>query len=77
VPGAAVETEQGWEYSLVIQKQPGARAVPLEVRIDVPDGATVLEATEGMTVDGDRLRYETQLDRDVELRVLYELAAGV
>ncbi len=73
VPEVAVETDDGWEYSLVVQKQPGARAVPLSVRIDLPDGATVVESTEGMTVDGDRLRYETDLTEDVELRVLYQL----
>ena len=74
VPEVAVETDEGWEYSLVIQKQPGARAVPLSVRIDLPDGATVIEATDGMEIDGDRLRYETEMTQDVELRVLYELA---
>jgi hypothetical protein len=76
VPGAAVETDDGWEYRLVIQKQPGARAEPLSIRIDLPEGASVIEATEGAVVDGDRVRYETTLVTDLELRVLYELAEG-
>ena len=73
VPGVAVETDEGWEYRLVIQKQPGARPFPASVRINLPDGATVVEASDGATVDGDRVRYEADLDSDIELRVLYQL----
>ena len=76
VPSVAVETEAGWEYRLVIQKQPGARPFPTSVRINLPDGAAVVEATDGATVDGDRVRYEADLDKDIELRVLYQLAAA-
>ena len=68
-----METDGGWEYRLVIQKQPGARPFPTSVRINLPDGAAVIEATEGATVDGDRVRYEADLDKDIELRVLYQL----
>lgn len=74
VPGAAVATDEGWEYRLLIQKQPGARSVPVSVRIDLPPGAVVTDATEGVVVDGERARFETDLTSDVELRVLYELA---
>ena len=73
VPGAAVLTDEGWEYRLVIQKQPGARSLPVSVRIDLSPGAVVLDATQGAVVDGERVRYETDLTSDVELRVLYEL----
>jgi hypothetical protein len=69
-------TDEGWEYRLVIQKQPGARAEPLTIRIDLPEGASVIEATEGAVVEGDRVRYETTLVTDLELRVRYELAGG-
>ena len=76
VPDAAVLTDGGWEYRLVVQKQPGARAEPLTVRIDLPTGASVIEASEGAVVDGDRVLYETTLVSDLELRVLYELPGG-
>jgi hypothetical protein len=76
VPDVAVRTDAGWEYRLLVQKQPGSREVPLSVRVDLPTGAEVLEMTEGMVMDGDRLRYEAELAQDVELRVLYELPAG-
>ena len=73
VPEVAVPTDAGWEYRLVIQKQPGARPSPLTVRVDLPDGATVLETSEGAVIDGDRVRLEADLDRDLELVVRYEL----
>ncbi len=73
VPEAAVETTDGWEYRLVIQKQPGARTSPIKVRIELPAGATLLEASDGLQANGERLSYEGELDTDLELRVLYEL----
>ena len=73
-PGVAMETDGGWEYRLVIQKQPGARPFPASVRINLPDGAAVIEATDGAIVDDDRVRYEADLGEDIELRVLYRLA---
>ena len=73
VPQAAVQTDAGWEYRLVIQKQPGARTSPIKVRIELPAGATLLEASDGLQANGERLLYEGELDTDLELRVLYEL----
>ena len=73
VPQAAVQTDAGWEYRLLIQKQPGARTSPIKVRIELPAGATLLEASDGLEASGERLLYEGELDTDLELRVLYEL----
>ena len=73
VPEVATMTDAGWEYRLVIQKQPGARTSPIKVRIELPAGATLLETSDGLRANGDRLLYEGELDTDLELRVLYEL----
>jgi hypothetical protein len=73
VPEAAVETDEGWVYELVVQKQPGARSLPLSVRLDLPEGATVTEHSDGARVDGSRVTYQADLDQDRTLRVVYEL----
>jgi hypothetical protein len=72
-PGAAQQEEDGWEYRLVVQKQPGARPHSLTVRVDLPDGATVTEASEGAVVSDDAVRLETTLETDVELWIRYTL----
>jgi hypothetical protein len=73
VPGAAVETEDGWLYQLVVQKQPGARPVPLAVSVDLPEGAVISEVSDGAVVEGSQVRFETDLASDVELRVAYDV----
>jgi hypothetical protein len=76
VPGAAVQSEDGWLYELTVQKQPGARSLPLSIRVDLPDGATVSEASDGAIVEGQQVRYEADLSKDVELMIRYDLSAG-
>jgi hypothetical protein len=73
VPSAATRADDGWEYRLVVQRQPGASTVPLDIRVDLPSGATVSSTSEGAVVDGDRVRLETDLTQDVELQVSYQL----
>jgi len=73
VADAAVPVEDGWEYRLVVQKQPGARRSPLAIRIDLPEGATVTDAPEGAEVRDERVSLEALLDRDVEVVVRYTL----
>ncbi len=72
-PGVSTQTDDGWTYRLTIQKQPGARSVPLSIGVDLPDGAVVSEASEGAVVEGERVAFEADLDRDVTLRVDYTL----
>jgi len=79
VPDAAVQTETGWEYRLDVQKQPGARAEHLTVRVDLPPGADVTEVSDGGVVEGGRVVLDTTLTTDLEFLVRYTLepvAAG-
>ena len=73
VPNAAIKTDEGWEYRLLVQKQPGARSEPWSIRIDLPAGAEVLEVPDGADVSGDRVFLDTTLDRDTEVIVRYTL----
>ena len=57
VPDVAVETDDGWDYRLLVQKQPGARSEPRSVRIDLPDGATAVELPGGGAAQGRRARH--------------------
>jgi hypothetical protein len=63
-------------YSLVIQRQPGLRAGPLRLRITAPAGATILDASPGLTLAGDVASVDTTFDRDVVVVVRYRPAAG-
>ncbi len=73
VPGAAVPTEDGWEYRLLVQKQPGARPEPWSIRIDLPEGATAMELPEGAQLQDGRVNLEVTLDTDQEVVVRYKL----
>ena len=73
VPGAAAQTEDGWLYELVVQKQPGARPVPVTVEVTLPDGAVVTDLPEGATVDDGTVRLQADLVSDLELRIGYDL----
>ena len=72
-PSAATPTDDGWEYRLFVQKQPGARPEPWSFRLDLPAGAQVDSAPEGALVRGERVSFETTLDRDLELVIRYTL----
>jgi len=65
-PGSVVQQEGGYAYTLLIQKQPGTSAVPVDVRVLLgptaalrrsvpqPDGVAAGEATYSLALDTDR-----------------------
>lgn len=61
-------------YRLVVQKQPGLRPGPLRLRIAIPAGATILDASPGLRVTGESATVEMTFVRDVEVVVRYRLA---
>ena len=72
-PDAAVQTDSGWEYRLTMQRQPGARPENATARVDLPRGAVVNDVTEGATVEGERVTFETTMTTDTDLLITYEL----
>jgi hypothetical protein len=58
-------------YRLTIQKQPGVTIGPLTLRITVPAGATVIDASPGLSVAGDTVTLRTSYDHDVVVVVRY------
>ena len=58
-------------YTLKVQRQPNLHPDDLEIDIALPTGASVHDATEGMQVDGNHVRWRGLLDRDLEFTVSY------
>jgi hypothetical protein len=60
-------------YRLTVQKEAGRPAEPLSVRVTVPEGATILETSAGMAVNGRTATLQTTAAADVQLWVHYSL----
>jgi hypothetical protein len=60
-------------YNLTVQKQPGAPAMPLRVRILLPTGAVIKESDpEPVAGPGQALAYDLTLDTDQSIRISFE-----
>jgi hypothetical protein len=68
-----VTEEDQLSYRLKVQKQPGTRAVPITIRILLPEGALVTQAPPGAVVDGTILLLQTDLRLDLQIEVLYQI----
>jgi hypothetical protein len=60
-------------YRLTVQKEAGRPAEPLSVTVTVPEGATILEVSAGMAVNGRTAILRTTPATDVQLWVRYSL----
>ncbi len=70
--GTARKVEDHWQYRLVLQKQPGLRALPVLLNVRLPDGMPFLGSDPQPTlVEGQSLRYELELSGDQVIRVDY------
>lgn len=72
VPSAAAVGENSYVYRLLVQKQPGTRAVPLTIGISVPAGMEILSVTlDGEELAGRPAEIATDLRQDRLLVVSY------
>lgn len=60
-------------YSIKVDKQPGTVAIPLTLRIHLPNGSELVMSPPGAIVDGNNLLLETDLRLDLDLQVVYRL----
>jgi hypothetical protein len=75
VPAVVSDSQATHEYRLLVQKQPGVRAAPLEVAVTLPPGARVESVSlNGEHLPDDPLEIQTELSVDLELVVRYEPA---
>lgn len=70
-----VMTRRGEEqiYRLAFKKQPGTNAIPLQVSISLPPGATLVSASDGFEQDGDVITFNRRLNRDQFFEVIFLL----
>lgn len=62
-----------FRYHLKVQKQPGTAAVPITIRIQLPDGAVVITAPPGAEVEGTSILLQADLRLDLDIEVFYEI----
>lgn len=75
LPASVVQKDADgvWTYRLRAQKQPGTLAVPLTLRIRLPQGAVVRSMPVGAVFADGVLSLETNLRLDLELEVVFTL----
>ncbi|HEY5520180.1 MAG TPA: DUF4012 domain-containing protein [Candidatus Limnocylindrales bacterium] len=71
-PGAATASQSIWTYQLTVQRQPGAADIPVEVTVNLPDGAQIVSTTAG-AFTGHTITLNAKLDLDLSLEVSYRL----
>jgi hypothetical protein len=68
-PGALQREADRARYVLYVKKQPGTLAVPLVIRLHLPNGASLESASLVPVVEGNHLYFETDLRTDLLLEV--------
>jgi hypothetical protein len=69
-PGTVTREGEDYIYRMHLQKQPGTMALPMSIRIEVPEGSRHLE----VMIDGDQIgprdaiQTDLRVDRDLEVR---------
>lgn len=71
-PNAAEVDEDGGSYRLTVQKQPGIVPGPLTLRIRVPDGYRITQASPGLAVDGGTATLSTTFAEDLVVDLRYD-----
>jgi hypothetical protein len=71
-PYVVAQTGEGWRYQLRLQKQAGREAIPVTVRVLLPEGATVRSASLAPTAtEGQVLTWNLDLATDRTLTVAF------
>lgn len=76
LPDTILKSLQGttsWIYRLRVQKQPGTLAVPIIVKVILPEGAVIQSKPAGMIAQGNALLLETTLRLDFDLEIQFNV----
>ncbi|MGB8214494.1 MAG: hypothetical protein WCE68_13130, partial [Anaerolineales bacterium] len=74
LPAGVIQSSAGQSvYHLFVQKQPGTLAVPLTLRVHLPNNATVQAAPTGAVVQDQNIFYQTDLQTDVTFEIVFSL----
>jgi hypothetical protein len=72
LPDILESTGDGYRYSLLIQKQPGTKALPVQVTVELPPGVELVATEpEPSLVEGHILRYQLSLATDRRIELVY------
>jgi hypothetical protein len=76
LPGALLSSRDAsgeYTYHLKVQKQPGTLAIPITIRIHLPNGARLQSTPAGAIVQGKDLLIKMDLRTDIDLEVIFSL----
>jgi hypothetical protein len=78
LPPATLErVEEGWRYRLLVQKQSGTKAVPLQVTLTLPPGANVVSAEPAARYpEPSKVVFRTTLATDQTFEVIFNASEG-
>ena len=77
LPGHIIKTQKDSRnlvYSLRIQKQPGTLAVPIIIRVHIPNNAIIQSVPSGAIVQGSNILIETNLKEDLEIEIVFYIS---
>jgi hypothetical protein len=73
LPTGAIQTVNGQSiYHLLIEKQPGTKEIPITVRVHLPNSVLIKKVTQGAVIQSPNILYQTNLQTDVRLDVVFQ-----
>ena len=76
LPSHIIETQRdsrNFVYSLRIQKQPGTLAVPVTIRVHLPNNANIQSVPSEAVIQGSNILIETSLKVDREIEIVFDI----
>jgi hypothetical protein len=71
-PGTARKSDDGWDYKLYLQKQPGTLAPPVEVIVTLPQGVQLVRSTPvPHSHKGQTITYSFDMRTDEKIQLVY------
>jgi len=74
LPASIIQTDSGQSiYHLLVQKQPGTLAVPITIRVNLPNNASIQMAPAGAVIQGQNILYQTDLQTDIRFEIVFHI----
>jgi hypothetical protein len=72
-PGTVEEYKDGWRYQLLVQKQSGTAAIPLQVTVSLPPAARLgATSPEPFSVQGNDVNFDLVLGMDQSIKIMFQ-----
>jgi hypothetical protein len=72
-PGTVEEYKDGWRYQLLVQKQSGTAAIPLQVTVSLPPAARLgATSPEPFSVQGNDVNFDLVLGMDQSIEIMFQ-----